>query len=108
MFAPLGQRPDLPRPARYSRRDGSDGEIDSPWLFDGENSLLVNGVDALPLVDAELNRRFRGRLRLLGLVNIQVAPAASSGWPTSASSSCAAAPCLVWAATTIPTRLRPW
>lgn len=36
-------------------------EIDSPWLFDGENSLLVNGVDVLPLVDAELNRRFPGR-----------------------------------------------
>jgi hypothetical protein len=37
------------------------GEIDSPWLFDGENALLVNGVDVLPLVDAELNRRFPGR-----------------------------------------------
>ncbi|WP_238009107.1 DinB family protein [Dactylosporangium sp. AC04546] len=36
-------------------------EIDSPWLFDGENVLLVNGVDVLPFVDAELNRRFPGR-----------------------------------------------
>jgi len=36
-------------------------EIDSPWLFDGENLLLVNGVDVLPLVEAELNRRFPGR-----------------------------------------------
>jgi hypothetical protein len=36
-------------------------EIDSPWLFDGENFLLVNGIDVLPLVDAELNRRFPGR-----------------------------------------------
>src|SRR3954447_19047650 len=36
-------------------------EIDSPWLFEGENFLLVNGVDVLPLVDAELNRRFPGR-----------------------------------------------
>lgn len=36
-------------------------EIDSPWLFDGENALYVNGVDVLPLVDAELNRRFPGR-----------------------------------------------
>ena len=36
-------------------------EIDSPWLFDGDNVLLVNGVDVLPLVDAELNRRFPGR-----------------------------------------------
>src|SRR5258706_12137574 len=36
-------------------------EIDSPWLFDGENFLLVNGVDVLPFVEAELNRRFPGR-----------------------------------------------
>lgn len=36
-------------------------EIDSPWLFDRENLLLVNGVDVLPLVEAELNRRFPGR-----------------------------------------------
>jgi hypothetical protein len=36
-------------------------EIDSPWLFDTDNALLVNGVDVLPLVEAELNRRFPGR-----------------------------------------------
>jgi hypothetical protein len=36
-------------------------EIDSPWLFEGENFLRVNGVDVLPFVDAELNRRFPGR-----------------------------------------------
>jgi hypothetical protein len=36
-------------------------EIDSPWLFDNGNVLLVNGVDVLPLVEAELNRRFPGR-----------------------------------------------
>ena len=36
-------------------------EIDSPWLFDGDGVLHVNGVDVLPLVDAELNRRFPGR-----------------------------------------------
>jgi hypothetical protein len=36
-------------------------EIDSPWLFDGENFLRVNGVDVLPFVEAELNRRFPGR-----------------------------------------------
>lgn len=36
-------------------------ELDSPWLFEGESFLLVNGVDVLPLVDAELNRRFPGR-----------------------------------------------
>jgi hypothetical protein len=36
-------------------------DIDAPWLFDGENSLHVNGVDVIPLVEAELNRRFPGR-----------------------------------------------
>jgi uncharacterized damage-inducible protein DinB len=36
-------------------------EIDSPWLIEANNSLLVNGVDVVPLVDAELNRRFPGR-----------------------------------------------
>lgn len=36
-------------------------EIDSPWLLEGDGSLLVNGVDVAPLVDAELNRRFPGR-----------------------------------------------
>jgi hypothetical protein len=35
-------------------------EIDSPWLAHGE-SLLVNGVDVVPHVEAELNRRFPGR-----------------------------------------------
>lgn len=36
-------------------------DIDAPWLLDGEDSLLVNGVDVGPFVDAELNRRFPGR-----------------------------------------------
>jgi DinB superfamily/Pentapeptide repeats (8 copies) len=36
-------------------------EIDAPWLFEGENGLRVNGVDVLPFVEAELNRRFPGR-----------------------------------------------
>lgn len=36
-------------------------EIDSPWLIEAGNTLLVNGVDVLPHVDAELNRRFPGR-----------------------------------------------
>ena len=36
-------------------------EIDAPWLFDGETFLRINGVDVVPLVDAELNRRFPGR-----------------------------------------------
>ena len=39
--------------------DGAD--IDAPWLFDGESFLRVNGVDVIPLVEAELNRRFPGR-----------------------------------------------
>ncbi|MBQ0895101.1 DinB family protein [Micromonospora sp. U56] len=34
-------------------------DIDAPWLADG--ALLVNGVDVVPLVEAELNRRFPGR-----------------------------------------------
>ncbi|MBQ1047378.1 DinB family protein [Micromonospora sp. C51] len=34
-------------------------DIDAPWLTEG--SLLVNGVDVVPLVEAELNRRFPGR-----------------------------------------------
>ena len=36
-------------------------DIDAPWLFDGDNFLRVNGVDVIPFVDAELNRRFPGR-----------------------------------------------
>ena len=36
-------------------------EIDSPWLLEGGNRLVVNGVDVVPLVDAELDRRFPGR-----------------------------------------------
>lgn len=40
--------------------DVEGAEIDSPWLFDG-GFLRVNGVDVVPLVDAELNRRFPGR-----------------------------------------------
>ncbi len=41
--------------------DVSDTDIDSPWLSEGELPLRVNGVDVLPLVEAELNRRFPGR-----------------------------------------------
>jgi uncharacterized protein YjbI with pentapeptide repeats len=36
-------------------------DIDAPWLFRGESFLRVNGVDVIPLVEAELNRRFPGR-----------------------------------------------
>jgi hypothetical protein len=38
--------------------DGAD--IDAPWLPHAE-SFRVNGVDVIPLVEAELNRRFPGR-----------------------------------------------
>jgi hypothetical protein len=36
-------------------------DIDAPWLFDGESEFRVNGADVIPLVEAELNRRFPGR-----------------------------------------------
>ncbi len=36
-------------------------DIDSPWLFDDDSLLRVNGVDVIPLVEAELNRCFPGR-----------------------------------------------
>ena len=36
-------------------------DIDAPFLFDGKSSLRVNGVDVVPLVESELNRRFPGR-----------------------------------------------
>ena len=38
----------------------SGADIDAPWLPDGE-TLRVNGVDVVPFVEAELNRRFPGR-----------------------------------------------
>lgn len=41
--------------------DVSGADIDAPWLFEGESSLRVNGVDVIPFVEAELNRRFPGR-----------------------------------------------
>ena len=36
-------------------------DIDDPFLCDGGSFLRVNGVDVIPFVDAELNRRFPGR-----------------------------------------------
>ena len=36
-------------------------DIDAPWLFESDNFFRVNGVDVIPFVDAELNRRFPGR-----------------------------------------------
>ena len=41
--------------------DVQGAEIDAPWLSNGESFLRVNGVDVIPLVEAELNRRFPGR-----------------------------------------------
>ncbi|MFI5708375.1 DinB family protein [Kribbella sp. NPDC051620] len=59
------------REARFVRADLSGvvmrsvqvggADIDAPWLLVGDDSLLVNGVDVVPFVDAELNRRFPGR-----------------------------------------------
>jgi hypothetical protein len=59
------------RAARFVRSDLSGvvmravdvqgADIDAPWLLSGGSSLLVNGVDVVPLVEAELNRRFPGR-----------------------------------------------
>jgi uncharacterized protein YjbI with pentapeptide repeats len=41
--------------------DVQGADIDAPWLLEGEGSLRVNGVNVALFVDAELNRRFRGR-----------------------------------------------
>jgi hypothetical protein len=41
--------------------DVQGADIESPWLFDGGSFLHVNGVDVVPLIEAELNRRFPGR-----------------------------------------------
>jgi hypothetical protein len=59
------------RGARFRRSDLSgvvmravdvrEADIDAPWLFKGESFLRVNGVDVIPLIEAELNRRFPGR-----------------------------------------------
>jgi len=58
------------RGARFVRADLSDvvmravdlagADLDAPWLADG-GTFLVNGVDVVPLVEAELDRRFPGR-----------------------------------------------
>ena len=36
-------------------------DIDAPWLSGGETFFRVNGVDVIPFVEAELDRRFPGR-----------------------------------------------
>jgi hypothetical protein len=44
---------------REAQVDGAD--IDAPWLSNGDSYFRVNGVDVIPLVEAELNRHFPGR-----------------------------------------------
>jgi hypothetical protein len=41
--------------------DVQGADIDAPWLFEGDSFLRVNGVNVIPLVEAELDRRFPGR-----------------------------------------------
>ena len=41
--------------------DLAGADIDAPWLAEDGSTLLINGVDVAPLVEAELNRRFPGR-----------------------------------------------
>ncbi len=41
--------------------DVAGADIDAPWLFDGDSPFRINGVDVIPFVEAELNRRFPGR-----------------------------------------------
>ena len=65
------------RGARFRRADLSGvvmravhvrgADIDAPWLFRGESFLRVNGVDVIPLVEAELNRPYRAGVTRLGI-----------------------------------------
>jgi hypothetical protein len=41
--------------------DVARADIDAPWLPQPGSYLLVNGVDVVPFVEAELDRRFPGR-----------------------------------------------
>jgi hypothetical protein len=38
-----------------------EADLDAPWLSNGASFMRVNGVDVIPLVEAELDRRFPGR-----------------------------------------------
>ena len=40
--------------------DVQGADIDAPWLLDGKGLLRINGVDVVPFIEAELNRRFPG------------------------------------------------
>ncbi|WP_232084114.1 DinB family protein [Arthrobacter sp. SO5] len=41
--------------------DAAGADLDAPWLLEGGNTLRINGIDVVPFVEAELNRRFPGR-----------------------------------------------
>lgn len=41
--------------------DVAGADIDAPWLLDSGNALRINGIDVVPFVQAELDRRFPGR-----------------------------------------------
>ncbi|MFG1627494.1 DinB family protein [Kribbella sp. NPDC049227] len=41
--------------------DVGKADIDAPWLPNGESFFRVNGIDVIPYVEAELDRRFPGR-----------------------------------------------
>jgi DinB family protein/pentapeptide repeat protein len=41
--------------------DMGKADIDAPWLSDGESFFRINGIDVIPYVEAELDRRFPGR-----------------------------------------------
>ncbi|TCC50521.1 DinB family protein [Kribbella pittospori] len=41
--------------------DVGKADIDAPWLSNGESFFRVNGIDVIPYVEAELDRRFPGR-----------------------------------------------
>lgn len=51
-------------------------ELDSPWLLEGGATLVVNGVDVVGFVDAELDRRFPGR----ALRTAEDAPGLVAAW----------------------------
>jgi hypothetical protein len=57
IVTPLGERCDS---------TARTGNIDAPWLSNGDSFFRVNGVDVIPLVEAELNRRFPGRAEPAG------------------------------------------
>ena len=41
--------------------DVAGADIDSPWLLEAGGTFIVDGIDVVPYVEAELNRRFPGR-----------------------------------------------